>query len=171
VLILRKKVKIKIGGRSMEQRNFRNAMGKFATGITVVSMKYDNQIIAMTVNAFMSVSLSPKLITISINQQASMHNKFASGKSFGISMLSKEQEGLSRYFAKQLGDIEEIEFNNLNETPVLKGSTAILACKIVDSIRAGDHTIFIAEVTDFAVSDEEPIIFYNGKYRKLVEEK
>ncbi|WP_047985237.1 flavin reductase family protein [Ornithinibacillus californiensis] len=155
----------------MDERNFRNAMGKFATGITVVSMKYGNQIIAMTVNAFMSVSLSPKLIAISINQQASMHNKFASGKPIGISILTREQESLSSYLAKQLEEIEEIEFVNLNETPVLKGATAILACKIVDSIRAGDHTIFIAEVTEFAVSDEEPVIFYNGKYRKLVEEK
>jgi flavin reductase (DIM6/NTAB) family NADH-FMN oxidoreductase RutF len=155
----------------MNERNFRNAMGKFATGITVVSMKFDSEIVAMTVNAFMSVSLSPKLIAISINQKASMHKRLVSGKSFGISILSQKQENLSKYFAKQLEEIEEIEFISLNETPVLKGATAILACKTVDTIRAGDHTIFTAEVTDFALSDEEPIIFYNGEYRELVEEK
>lgn len=153
----------------MDERQFRNAMGKFATGITIVSMEVNDEIKAMTVNAFMSVSLSPKLIAISIDENASMYHILKEKKAFGLSILSEEQMILSKVYAKQLEAKEKIPFIQLNGVPVLQDALAALSCYVVDSIKAGDHTIFIAEVTELMITEKkkEPILYYKGKYRKL----
>src|SRR5690625_3950594 len=85
----------------IDDLKFRQAMGQFATGITVVSTKYDKEIIAMTVNAFMSISLEPKIVAVSIGEQASMYNILPKTKRFGVSILKKEQQHLSNLFASE----------------------------------------------------------------------
>ncbi|WP_042144601.1 flavin reductase family protein [Paucisalibacillus sp. EB02] len=151
----------------MEERQFRNAMGKFATGITVVSIEYNNEIMAMTVNAFMSVSLSPRLIAISIDEKARMYAKLDEVKEFGLSILSKNQEDYSRIFAKQEETQDKIQFISLDTVPVLQGALATLSCRIISSLKAGDHIVYIGEVTDYTTMEEEPVIFFSGKYRYL----
>ncbi|WP_096269774.1 flavin reductase family protein [Paucisalibacillus globulus] len=151
----------------MEERQFRNAMGRFATGITVVSLEYNNEIMAMTVNAFMSVSLSPKLIAISIDEKAKMYSKLGEVNEFGISILSSNQKDFSKIFAKQVESKEQIPFISLDGVPVLQEALAALSCRIVNSLKAGDHIVYIGEVTQYTTREVEPIIFFNGKYRYL----
>ena len=153
----------------MDERQFRKAMGKFATGITVVSMEYNNEIMAMTVNAFMSVSLSPKLIAVSIDEKAWMYDKIGEVKSFGLSILSKEQENLSKIFAKQMESEEKVAFSSLDGVPVLQGAVSTLSCLVINTVKAGDHLIYIAEVTDYTINEQEPVIYFSGKYRNLEE--
>jgi flavin reductase (DIM6/NTAB) family NADH-FMN oxidoreductase RutF len=151
----------------MDEGQFRLAMSKFASGITVVSTEYHHEIMAMTVNAFMSVSLSPMLIAISIDEKARMYPILPQTKKFGISILSQQQEHHSKVFAKQLRAEEEIPFSRLDGNPVLQNSIATLSCKITNMVKAGDHFIFIAEVTAFEVNEYEPLIYFNSNYRSL----
>src|SRR5699024_12340005 len=105
---------------TMHDRLFRDAMGKFATWITIVSIDYGGEILGMTVNAFMSVSLDPKLIAISIDEKASMYNKLQETKKFGVSILAEEQKDISMIFAKQKEKERENRFIRLVDILCIK---------------------------------------------------
>ncbi|MRH42591.1 flavin reductase [Aquibacillus halophilus] len=150
----------------MDNQLFRNAMGRFATGITVVTTEYKGEIHGMTVNAFMSVSLDPKLIAISIDEQATMYDKLQETKKFGLSILTEQQKDLSMIFAKQKEADQEIEYEFQDSNPVLKDSLATLSCTVQDMAKAGDHLIFIAEVSEVKVNSGDPILYYGGQYRE-----
>nr|WP_174495154.1 flavin reductase family protein [Salirhabdus euzebyi] len=151
----------------MDDRLFRTAMGKFATGITVVTSHIDGEVRGMTVNAFMSVSLNPKLITVSIDEKASMYDDLQKVGRFGVSILADTQKDLSMIFAKQKEQDKEIEFEDADGVPVLKGSLATLACTVQQTVKAGDHVLLIAEVTDVQVSEGDPILYFSSSYRNI----
>ncbi|MFZ3577745.1 flavin reductase family protein [Virgibacillus sp. DJP39] len=151
----------------MDTRLFRDTMGKFATGITIVSTDYKGEQMGMTVNAFMSVSLDPKLVAISIDEDARMYNILQETKQFGISILREEQKEISMIFAKQMEKDRDIPFVIQDDVPVIDGSIATLSCQVMDTAKAGDHMIFIAEVTDIKSDDGDPILYYSGNYRTV----
>lgn len=153
----------------MDERLFRKAMGKFATGITVVSMYEDNEPTGMTVNAFMSISLNPTLIAVSIDKRASMYDKLQEIKQFGVSILRDNQQYLSQYFAKQIELDDPVSFIEQSGIPVLEDALVKLSCEINQQVEAGDHSIFIAKVKDITVSDGEPVIYFGSNYRYLKE--
>src|SRR5690625_3296146 len=128
----------------MDDRLFRDAMGKFATGITVITADYNNEIIGMTVNAFMSISLEPKLIAISIDESASMYDKLQETKKFGVSILQKKQKDLSMIFAKQIEQNQKINYFHQDDIQVIEDSLVTISCHVKDMVKAGDHLIFIA---------------------------
>ncbi|GAA0417948.1 MAG: flavin reductase family protein [Bacillota bacterium] len=151
----------------MDERLFRDVMGQFATGITIISTNYHEEIVGMTVNAFMSVSLDPKLIAVSIDEKASMYKKLQETMQFGISILTDEQKDLSKIFARQKAKDREVPFIQQGDVPVIEGSLATMACHVKETAKAGDHLIFIAEVTEIKSNEGEPVIFYGGNYRQL----
>ncbi|MDM5333297.1 flavin reductase family protein [Ureibacillus composti] len=153
----------------MEDRLFRDAMGKFATGVTVVTTKLEDGSHGMTANAFMSVSLDPKLVVVSIGHKARFLSKVRESKKFAVNILSAEQKEMSMVFAGQLKDEVEINFEELAGLPVLPGSLAQVSCEVVSEYVEGDHTLFIGKVLDIKLNDGEPLIFFAGKYRDLVE--
>ncbi|MCQ6279063.1 flavin reductase family protein [Bacillus sp. EB600] len=154
----------------MEDRQFRNAMGKFATGVTVILTDVEDGVHGMTANAFMSVSLSPKLVTISIGENARILEKIKQSKTFSVNILAADQQEMSMIFAGQQKDNAEVVFDRLDGKPVLPGAIAQIACEVAAEHVEGDHTLFIGKVTDVHLEDSEPLIFYSGKYRSLVEE-
>ncbi|GAA0611519.1 flavin reductase family protein [Virgibacillus siamensis] len=151
----------------MDSREFRNAMGKFATGITIVTTDHEGDTIGMTVNALMSVSLDPALIAVSIDEKARMYDKLQKTGKFGISILNKEQQDLSMIFARQKKRDREIPIIRQDGIPVIDGAIASLSCHVRETAKAGDHMIFVAEVTELNINDGEPVIFFGGKYRSL----
>lgn len=153
----------------IDDRLFRDTMGKFATGITVVTIEEKGQVFGMTVNAFMSVSLHPKLIAVSIDKSARMFNKIMQADKFGVSILSETQEEYSKFFARQQADLEPIVYKKLDGVSVLEDPIAALSCKRDNSFQAGDHIIVTAEVTDLFVNEKDPVIFFGGQYRSLSE--
>jgi flavin reductase (DIM6/NTAB) family NADH-FMN oxidoreductase RutF len=154
----------------MEDRQFRNAMGKFATGVTVVATKVDGKIHGMTANAFMSVSLNPKLVVISVAEKAHMLENLKRSQRFSVNILSANQQELSMIFAGQLKDHREVEFDQLAEVPVLPGAVAQIACEITSAHVEGDHMLFIGKVMDLHIEESEPLIYFSGKYRSLIKE-
>lgn len=148
----------------MDDRTFRNAMGKFATGVTVITSKVGDDIHGMTANAFMSVSLNPKLITVSIDNRANMLDQIKESNQFGVNILSESQQDISMHFAGQTKEDREIDFGFIQEIPVIKDSLVSIVCDVDTSYVVGDHTLFIGKVIDIASTEGEPLTFYCGKY-------
>jgi flavin reductase (DIM6/NTAB) family NADH-FMN oxidoreductase RutF len=154
----------------MDDRQFRNAMGKFATGVTVVATEVVGEVHGMTANAFMSVSLNPKLVVISIAEKAQMLEKIRESKQFSINILAVDQQELSMIFAGQSKSQRKIVFDRLEGIPVLPGAAAQITCDVSAEHVEGDHTLFIGRVTNIKIEDSEPLIYFSGKYRLLAEE-
>ncbi|HLR66707.1 flavin reductase family protein [Virgibacillus alimentarius] len=148
----------------MDDRVFRNTMGKFATGVTVITTKVGKDVHGMTANAFMSVSLDPKLITISIDNKANMLEKIKKSGQFAVSMLGEEQQDISMHFAGQKTKEEGIEFDLVHNVPIVRDALANVVCDVYDSYVVGDHTLFIGKVFEIALRDGSPLAFYQGKY-------
>lgn len=151
----------------MDDRLFRDAMGKFATGVTVLLTENDGVPHGMTANGFMSVSLDPKLVVISIGHKATFLEKVSQSKKFSVNILAEDQENYSRHFAGKPS--EDVEFGTLAELPVLPGAVAQVSCEVVSQYIEGDHTLFIGKVLDIHIQEKNPLLFYSGKYRKLAE--
>lgn len=154
----------------MDDRLFRTAMGKFATGVTVIATDVEGDVHGMTANAFMSVSLSPKLVVISIGEKARILEKIKQSQTFSVNILAADQQELSMIFAGQIKEPREVNFDRLDGKPVLSGAVAQIACEVFAEHVEGDHTLFIGRVTDIKLEDAEPLLFYSGRYRKLVDE-
>ena len=151
----------------MDDRLFRDAMGKFATGVTVLLTENEGEVHGMTANGFMSVSLDPKLVVISIGHKAKFLEKVAQSRQYTVNILAEDQEHYSRHFAGRPNG--EIAFGKLASLPVLEGAIAQVACEVVSEHIEGDHTLFIGKVIDLKLEDKNPLLFYSGKYRQLAE--
>ncbi|WP_066255272.1 flavin reductase family protein [Neobacillus drentensis] len=155
----------------MDDRQFRNAMGKFATGVTVIVTEVEGEPHGMTANAFMSVSLSPKLVVVSIGENAKILNKIKESQKFTVNILASDQQTVSMIFAGQLKEHDGVAFDRLGGQPVVPGAIVQVSCEVSAEHVEGDHTFFIGKVTDLQLNeDSEPLIFYCGRYRFLSEE-
>ncbi|UOQ95721.1 flavin reductase family protein [Halobacillus shinanisalinarum] len=151
----------------MDDRMFRTAMGKFATGVTVIASEVNGDVHGMTANAFMSVSLDPKLILISVDGKARMNEVIKQSGKFTVNILSGDQKEMSMIFAGQIKEDKDVEFETFEGLPVIENSLVSLACDVYQVQDAGDHTLFIGEVLNLNVKDGEPLAFYEGKYKQM----
>ncbi|WP_431799832.1 flavin reductase family protein [Halobacillus andaensis] len=150
----------------MDDRMFRTAMGKFTTGVTVIASEHNGEVHGMTANAFMSVSLDPKLILISVGENAKMNEILQEAQKFTVNILTENQQELSMIFAGQIKD-RKVIFDTFEGMPVLEDALVSLACRVYDSYAAGDHILYIGEVINLSVQDGEPLTFYEGKYNQV----
>ena len=152
---------------NIDTREFRNACGRFATGITIVSTEVDGEIHGMTANGFMSVSLEPPLILVSVGKKARSHELIAQSGSYGVSILTADQQPYSNHFAGRPDENLDIPWETLDGNPVIGGTLAQISAKVVDAHEAGDHTLYIAEVTAFNYCDGEPVLYYYTGYGEM----
>jgi flavin reductase (DIM6/NTAB) family NADH-FMN oxidoreductase RutF len=157
------------GEHEVDDRLFRNAMGSFATGVTVITTEVSGEVHGMTANAFMSISLNPKLIAVSIGERARMLQHIKEAKQFAVNILTSNQVNESKQFSGQLNLEEEITFSTFKGLPVLPNSLAVVTCKLHSEYVAGDHTIFIGQVTGVKLEQHDPLLYSQGKYRELKE--
>lgn len=162
---------------SLNAAEFRKAMGGFATGVTIITLDLKGSVHGMTANAFASVSLDPLLVLVCVDHKTRTHAHLHAKKRFGINVLSEDQRAISEYYARPDRSHEHAEkeagarFDRTRHgTPILQGALAYLECRLHSSRKAGDHTIFIAEVEDVVVRKGDPLLFFRGKYRKVGEE-
>ncbi|MGI8615640.1 MAG: flavin reductase [Actinomycetota bacterium] len=149
---------------------FRRTLGMFATGVTVVTTRSDDQVHGMTANAFMSVSLRPPLVVISVDRRAKMHALLHEGRRYGISVLADEQRALSDRFAGRTGEgTDEVEFDIVHETPLVRGALAHLVARVVRSNWGGDHSLFVGQVEYARYGEGRPLLFQGGRYQHLLE--
>jgi flavin reductase (DIM6/NTAB) family NADH-FMN oxidoreductase RutF len=159
----------------MEERitaeEFRQALGRFASGVTVITVQIaPDEIHGMTANAFCSVSLHPPLVLVCVDHLAEMYLHLREHGRFGISVLKDDQEALSEFFADPERNPDAayrlgIAYRQMQSgVPVLKDALANLDCNTVSSHAAGDHTIFVAEVMEVALSEGAPLLYFRGRY-------
>ena len=153
--------------------DFRRALGAFATGVTVITVDQEGEVHGMTANAFTSVSLDPPLVLVCVDHRARTHAHLHARKRFGVNVLSNEQQAISEYYARS-GETHQhaekagaIFDRTAHGTPVLRGALAYLECKLLKSEKAGDHTVFIAEVEEIEVREGEPLLYFRSEYRGL----
>jgi flavin reductase (DIM6/NTAB) family NADH-FMN oxidoreductase RutF len=149
---------------------FRKTLGMFATGVTVLTTRVGEQVHGMTANAFMSVSLRPPLVLISIDRRAKMGALLHEGTRFGVSVLEARQTGLSDRFAGRVADdVPEATFEVVHETPLVEGALAHLVARVVRSYWGGDHSLFLGQVEFARYGDGRPLLFHGGRYERLIE--
>ena len=149
---------------------FRRTLGMFATGVTVLTTRVGEQVHGMTANAFMSVSLRPPLVLISIDRRARMGALLHEGTRFGVSVLEARQTGLSDRFAGRVADdVPEATFEVVHETPLVEGALAHLVARVVRSYWGGDHSLFLGQVEFARYGEGRPLLFHGGRYERLIE--
>jgi len=147
-------------------------MSRFTTGVTVVTTISDHQTFGMTANGFMSVSLEPPLVVVSVAHRAKMHDALLRSGRFGVSVLCADQEHVSSHFGGRPRPGYAPEFEFRNEIPVLRDSLAQVVARVAQSHVAGDHTLYVGEVEVLHFGDRgcaDPLVFHEGKYRELVQ--
>ena len=154
---------------SVEARQLRDAMGCFATGITVISTrKQDGEAIGMTVNSFNSVSLDPPLILFSIDRKASNFQDLRTAGHYAVNILSAAQKEISMCFAEpgRNGFADIIATDGLHALPIIPGSLAVFECRAEAQHDGGDHVIFVGRVLNIQQSGEagDPLLYFRGAY-------
>jgi flavin reductase (DIM6/NTAB) family NADH-FMN oxidoreductase RutF len=156
-----------------DARMFRDVMGRFATGVTVLSLNVDGELRGVTANAVSSLSLDPMLLLACIDRKSSSHALFERAEAFAVNILESGQRHLSSLFSKHGSHDEPMAGAphrlGVLRTPLIEGSLAYAECRIRERIPAGDHTIVIGEVVDMAIErpEGEPLIFFSAGYRQL----
>ena len=152
---------------SIEPATFRAALGRFASGVTVITTAVGDAVYGMTASAFISVSLEPPLVLVSVDRGAHMYAHLERTKRYGVSVLSAEQTIHSNHFAGWEQPDFSPEFLWLDGVPVLEGAISTMATNVVAIHEAGDHSLFVGEVTQLSYSDDAPLLYFGGKYGAL----
>jgi flavin reductase (DIM6/NTAB) family NADH-FMN oxidoreductase RutF len=156
---------------SISKDKFRAALGQFASGVTVVTLKDTNERLhGITVSAFSSVSLTPPLVMVCIDRFAGSHDAFEKNSFFVVNVLREDQLHYSEHFASHLADkFAGIDFYmTASGVPVLKNALVILECRLTYSFEAGDHSIFVGEILQSSVNDGKPLVYFQGRYQKIL---
>ncbi len=157
----------------MNRSTYRNLIGRFATGVTVVTTNVEERLHGMTANAVCSLSLDPLQLLVCVDRESNCHAQIQAAEAFGLSILAADQEAISDLFARTTeparGSLQGVEHcpGHFGE-PLIEGAIAHLSCRIADRLDGGDHIIVIGDVVDGSlVRDEAPLLFYAGRYARL----
>lgn len=149
---------------------FKQALGRFASGVTVVTTSAGDKLAGLTVSAFSSVSLSPPYILVCINKESSSIEILRERKVFVVNFLSDEQVSVSNLFASHQADKFAGVSYHVGQlgVPILDNCLAYLACSVVQEVEAGDHFIYIGQVEEAEVDESKhPLLYYHGRYETL----
>jgi flavin reductase (DIM6/NTAB) family NADH-FMN oxidoreductase RutF len=155
---------------SISKEEFRSALSRFASGVTVVTTKDGNgKLYGITVSAFCSVSLAPPLVLICIEKNTASHHAFEQSRVFVVNILGENQQRISDHFASHLEDkFSKIPYRpGIEDLPVLEDALANLECRLRYSHEGGDHTIFVGEVEKATINGVAPLLYFHGNYRKI----
>ena len=153
-------------------REYRDALGRFATGVTVITTANgDGQLFGLTANSFTSLSLDPPLVLFCLDNNAQSFEAFNDACHFAVNILSEKQQHLSSRFAKSGPEKwEGVAFDaGHTGSPILPGSLACMECKVSSISEGGDHVIVIGEVLRMERTQEDvmPLLYYRGGYANL----
>ena len=152
---------------AFDQRDFRNALGRFATGITVVTTIGPNgKPEGLTANSFSAVSLDPPLILWCLGKSAASLPAFRDSGHFAINILEVSQRALSHRFATPSKDkFAGLDWQaGLGGAPIFPGCLASFECRTAEQYDGGDHVILLGLVERYRQTDGNPLLFNAGKY-------
>ncbi|HXQ60729.1 MAG TPA: flavin reductase family protein [Acidimicrobiales bacterium] len=156
-------------GRVFDTGRFREVMGHFATGVTIITAMEDDGPVGFTCQAFASLSLDPPLVALAPGRSSTSWPRIAQAGFFCVNILAEDQEALCRDFAVSGGD----KFAGVgwriagNGAPLLDGVLAWLECGLVATHDAGDHELVIGSVHDMGVTRGRPLVYYRGGFGRF----
>jgi flavin reductase (DIM6/NTAB) family NADH-FMN oxidoreductase RutF len=153
---------------AIDPRQLRDACGQFGTGVTVITTHCNGHDHGMTANAFMSISLDPPLVAISVAKSARMLSNIQTAELFAVSILAEGMEDLAWHFAgKPKPDLCDF-FERHDGLPVIANAAATFVTELADEIVAGDHTIFLGRVREMSYDlKKKPLLFFRGRFGGL----
>ncbi len=162
------------GGNMPDGQTFRQAWGKFATGVSVVTtVQSDGEVHGMTANGITSVSLDPLLVLFCAGHTTASFPLIQEMGRFAINILAEEQRPIAEYYARptdqKTGDLDVSFSRTVRGAATVDGSLAQMDCRVVNEYEAGDHTIFVAEVDEIKVNDGRPLLYYEGGFSYLTD--
>ncbi|WP_253700196.1 flavin reductase family protein [Cupriavidus pauculus] len=154
---------------SIDSRDLRNALGRFATGVCVVTTRTaDGQRAALTINSFCSVSLDPPLVAWYLSDRAPSLQAFSESEYFAVHVLTAEQQHLASHFARPSPDKFAILGDGvrpgLGDVPLLDGALACFECRTTTVVPFGDHVMMLGQVERFGYGAQTPLLFHAGKF-------
>ena len=159
---------------AIDKRAFRNALGAFTTGVTVVTTRDGSgRDVGLTVNSFNSVSLEPPLVLWSLARNSGSLPAFMDAEHFAVHILAADQEPMSNLFAQRGAD----KFAGIDVArgeggvPLLPGCSARFRCRTAFRHEGGDHEIFVGEVLGFEAFERAPLVFHRGGYAVAVKKR
>lgn len=150
----------------------RKIMGRFGTGVTVVTTSKDGQHGGLTANAVCSLSLDPPLVLVAVDKKAGSHAELLSHGCYAVNILAQEHQEISQRFARSgPKDFSGIKWKTaVTGAPILEEALGWVDCRIVNVLPGGDHDIFIGEIVAGDVREGgEPLMYFSGKYRRLAD--
>jgi flavin reductase (DIM6/NTAB) family NADH-FMN oxidoreductase RutF len=149
----------------------RRTLGRFTTGVTVVTTAQGDEVHAMTANAFTSVSLDPPLVLVSVDHRTKMHRMLPGTRRYGVSVLASDQERVAWHFAgrplKGHGELFEWE----GGVPLVSGAIAHVGCSLHAAHEAGDHTLYLGLVEHLRSRPGEPLLFHGGTFGRMSQDE
>lgn len=151
---------------------YRQVMGRFATGVSIVTTRVGDIDHAMTANAIMSVSLDPVLMVISVEREARFHDAVIEAGAWGVSLLPESERATAAWLSTRgrplHGQLERVKFHRGEHTgmALLDDALGTLECHTYDTVRAGDHTLVIGDVRSVSIADRpgDALIYYRGAF-------
>lgn len=158
---------------SVDAETLRHAMRQWASGVSIVTASHAEHQHGMTVNSFISVSLNPPRVLVSLERGRHTHELVERSGYFGVSILSDQHQEISERFAGRASETGDrfagLEtFRLVSDTPLLSEALVAFDCRVVEAHPVGTHTLFIGEV--MAVQNQEggsPLLYFNQAYHKV----
>ncbi|SFT78021.1 flavin reductase family protein [Sedimentitalea nanhaiensis] len=146
-------------------RAYRDALGCFGTGVTVVTTRTAQGPLAMTANSFASVSLDPPIVLWCAAKRSLRHAAFAAAPNYAIHVMANDQQDLALHFARSGHDFDTVSWTeNAAGIPILRGCLARFECRGSDLHDAGDHTIIVGQVLRAACRPGTGLMYKRGQY-------
>lgn len=155
----------------MQNEEFKEAVGKFPTGVAVISTAHDDKLWGFTANSFVSVSLNPPLISFCRKKESGSFEAFNASSHFTINILASDQAEISKHFAQSMQDkFKDIDYeiSNLTGSPLIKGAVCFIECTKYKQFECGDHVIFVGEVIKTKINqDKNSLIYFSKSYKEI----
>jgi flavin reductase (DIM6/NTAB) family NADH-FMN oxidoreductase RutF len=159
---------------AIDARMYRDTIGRFATGVTVITWDDGAHVRGMTANAVSSLSLDPMMLLVCVDKKASAHDQLEVARAFAVNILAADQIEVSKAFARHgVADMADARYTlRASGAPILDGALAWIECEIAERLPGGDHTIYLGRVVDLEISrpEADPLLFFGGRYRSLAPE-
>jgi flavin reductase ActVB len=160
---------------ALDPLEFRNAMARFASGVTVVLTRNgDGAFVGFTASAFSSLSLNPPLLLVCLQKDADCYAAFMEAREFALSILARGQSAIATRFAtKAIDKLKDTPTVSGPATglPLVEGASAHLECRIHELVNGGDHTILIGEVIRADTLEAEPLLHFNRQFGRFTPEE
>jgi flavin reductase (DIM6/NTAB) family NADH-FMN oxidoreductase RutF len=155
----------------IDERVYRDVVGRFATGVTVITFQNEYMTRGMTANAVSSLSLDPTLLLVCVAKRAMVHAQLEQTDAFAVNILADDQVDISRTFAQRgIESMADVPYRSgKTGAPIIDNVLAWFECEVYDRLSGGDHTIYIGRVIELSLERPEagPLLFYGGAYHSI----